>query len=308
MEHYDSAWKEAIRQHFRDFLEICFPAVAAEVDWDYPVEPLNTELDKMTPQSLAGRRRADALMRVRLLTGQDLVTLIHTEVQGQKDTDFLDRLAQYHWRILDNYSGSRVCTLVVLADTDPEWYPTSYQNSLLGCTLRLDFPVCKLLRLPGYPVRADSPVSWLIAGHRQAQATAGKPELRKAAKWRLVRGLYSTGLDGEQIRAFYRLLDWVLVLPPNMSYDFQAELTRYEEELQVAYITTAERIGREKGLEEGRKEGLRRALTETVLERWGVNVADRLATLPEARLVSLVRVAATADSFESWRLELEVSD
>jgi hypothetical protein len=41
----------------------------------------------------------------------------------------------------------------------------------------------------------------------------------------------------------YRFIDWVLALPKDLEIDFQEELTRYEKEKDMPYVTSAERIG-----------------------------------------------------------------
>ena len=47
MTDFDGAWKEALEQYFRPFLEFCFPDIAARVDWSKGFEFLDKELQKV---------------------------------------------------------------------------------------------------------------------------------------------------------------------------------------------------------------------------------------------------------------------
>ena len=48
---------------------------------------------------------------------------------------------------------------------------------------------------------------------------------------------------------------WLVFLPVEENKRFHEEITEYEEVKKMPYITTAERIGMEKGIEEGKKKG-----------------------------------------------------
>ena len=58
----------------------------------------------------------------------------------------------------------------------------------------------------------------------------------------------------------YRFLDWLMVLPKELDLKFQEEIKTFEEEMKVAYITTAKRIGIEKGMWEGKQQGLQEGI------------------------------------------------
>jgi hypothetical protein len=67
--HYDAAWKEIVRFLFRPLMLLCFPAIAAHIDWLVAIEFLNTELQSIAPRSRSRRRQVDTLVRVRFLDG-----------------------------------------------------------------------------------------------------------------------------------------------------------------------------------------------------------------------------------------------
>jgi hypothetical protein len=52
---YDGAWKYALEQFFPAFLDLCFPHVAAAIDWQQPFSFRNTELQQIAPEDQAGK-------------------------------------------------------------------------------------------------------------------------------------------------------------------------------------------------------------------------------------------------------------
>ncbi len=60
---FDGAWKEALEQYFRPFLEFCFPDIATQVDWPKGFEFLDKELEKVVRNAKLGKLRADKLVR-----------------------------------------------------------------------------------------------------------------------------------------------------------------------------------------------------------------------------------------------------
>ena len=63
------------------------------------------------------------------------------------------------------------------------------------------------------------------------------------------------GLNRDAILNLYKFLDWILVLPKDLAIRYNNYIHQIEEERTVAYITTAERIGMEKGYEQGMQQG-----------------------------------------------------
>jgi hypothetical protein len=53
----------------------------------------------------------------------------------------------------------------------------------------------------------------------------------------------------------YRLIDWFLVLPKELTVAFRRELFNYEKEKAMPYVTSIERLGRQEGRQEGRQAG-----------------------------------------------------
>jgi hypothetical protein len=118
MTDYDSPWKEMLDNYFPDFMAFFFPAVYAEIDWTRGYESLDAELQQVVRDAALGTRLADKLMKVWRRDGAEQIVLIHTEVQGNYDKDFLKRMYVYHYRLFDRYDRP-IVSLAVLGDLRP---------------------------------------------------------------------------------------------------------------------------------------------------------------------------------------------
>ncbi|HRI12225.1 MAG TPA: Yae1 family protein [Verrucomicrobiota bacterium] len=326
---YDGAWKETLEQYWHPFLALCFPAVAAGIDWSQPCRFLDKELQDVVRDSESGRRFVDKLVQVYRNDGSEQWVLVHVEVQSDPDAQLPGRMFQYHHRVSDRYQHP-VASLAVLADDQPGWQPGPYEAELWGCRVRFEYPVCKLLDLDdGLLERSDNQVAWVIAAQRAAQRTVKEPHNRKRLKMQLVRRLYERGFERNDILALFRLIDWQITLPAPLEIDFQREVEELEKEKVMPYVTSIERLGiqkgRQEGLQEGRQEGIQKGLLvgrveaarediqEALLARFGPLPAELIqaieAVSERAQLRRWLRLAVTVPSLEAFQGAMsEVAD
>jgi Domain of unknown function (DUF4351) len=108
---------------------------------------------------------------------------------------------------------------------------------------------------------SDNPFATAVMAHLQARATRRNPESRLQWKLRLIRRLYERGYARQDVLELFRFIDWVLTLPAGLEARLQAELIQLERERQMPYVTSIERMGIEKGLQQGEVIMLKRLLT-----------------------------------------------
>jgi hypothetical protein len=115
----------------------------------------------------------------------------------------------------------------------------------------------------------------------------------------MARGLYRAGLK-QEIRDFFRLIDWVLRLTPELDDVFWKRLEKLEKENNMPYITSVERIGMEKGRRE--------ALVDILEARFGElpkTVLRRIAELSDLeKFRELSRLAATVEDLKGFEEQL----
>jgi hypothetical protein len=276
---YDSPWKEALDLYFEAFVALFFPAMHREIDWSRPYVALDKELQKVTPDAEQGRRIVDKLVQVWRINGQEEWILIHLEVQGQEESQFALRMFVYNCRLVERYNRA-VVSIAVLADEEPGWRPQGFHRELWGCSTDFRFPIVKLLDYAAQSdalEQSDNPFAKFVLAHLKALETRSDDASRYAWKLRLVRGLFERGLAAEEIRKLFRLIDWLMALPIPLAEQFHDELTRIEEEKQMPYVTSTERIaeeralkkGLEEGREKGREEGLKLGIRALLASRFG---------------------------------------
>ena len=253
MTEYDSPWKEFLDAFLKPFMEFGFRDLHDAIDWSQPVIALDKELQQID----AGLRTVDKLVEVSLLDGASKWLLIHVEVQSQRVEKFAERMFVYYYRIRDKYDKPLV-SLAVLGDNHPDWRPDCYTESHFGCREEFRFPIIKLLDyaedIAGLE-RSDNVFATMVLAHLLTQQTAGDPVNREQWKLRLMRSLYERGKSSDEIRQMFRVIDWMMDLPPALAIQFESALEQIEKEKKMPYVTSIERRAKEEGREEGREEG-----------------------------------------------------
>jgi len=103
---------------------------------------------------------------------------------------------------------------------------------------------------------SDNIFGVVVLAYLESLETKGNLDKRFLSKLSLIKKLYEKGYKKKDTINLYRFIDWVINLSPDLEKDLIEEVKRYEEVINMKYITTAERLGREEGLKEGLKQGL----------------------------------------------------
>ena len=310
----DSVWKEVITFFLRQFLAFFFPHIHAVIDWEQPIEFLDTELAKLEPDSEVGKRLADKLVKVFRLDGSQSILLIHIEVQGYYDTHFAERMFIYRYRIFDLFKHP-VVSLAVFTDDNNNYRPNVYEENYLGVRLRFEYPFVKLIDYrPDWELLEQdlNPFAIVVMAHLKVLELTKTGDVKALAVWKynLVVMAYERGYDQQWVRQLYRFLDWLVRLPAALKVSFEARIRQYEEEKQMPFVTGFEQVGIEKGLLQGKLEGKlegKRDLTLKVLTaRVGqlpAEIQTRIAQLSEADLDALTIASlnySTLTELENW--------
>ncbi|MGI0493277.1 hypothetical protein ACN4EG_15950 [Alkalinema pantanalense CENA528] len=257
LDEQDSPWKKVLRLYFREALDFFFPEIAQVVDWAKPIEFLDKELLKLAPTAVMGKRYADQLVKLHRNQGQDIYLLIHVEIQAVPEKGFAKRIYTYSFRILD-YFDRHATSIAILCDGKPDWRPSRYSVTQPGTTLNFEFSTVKLLDYRDRWAeleRSQNPFAWVVMAHLKMQETRRNKASRKDWKLRLIRSLCESGYNKTDVLNLFNFIDWILGLPEALESEFWWELQAYEEERQVPYITSVERIGYDRGKVEGLQEG-----------------------------------------------------
>ncbi len=301
----DGAWKEALRRHLRQFLFILFPSVHDAIDWTQPVVFLDKELRAVARKAKLGKRHADVFVQVSLKTGETQLLYLHVEVQNEPDKHLPRRVYGYNYR-LEDYVGQEVVSLVILADGDPKWRPDRYARSVLNNRLEFVFGSQKLLDFESQRaqlLQKAEAAGLLILAQLDELKFRRKPAELRQRKFGLIKQLYIAGHSKEDIQAIYELIDWMITLPDLEESRLLADIETYESDQTMPYITSAERIGIEKGIEKGK----RGFLLQNLKVRFGPlkdDVAKRIELLDEEQLDELFSLSIQAKSLNEFCQQL----
>ena len=295
---FDTPWKEAIDASFESFMAFFFPDAHAGIDWSRGYERLDKELRKAIPHAEAGNRVVDFLAKVWRNGGEEEWVLVHAEVQSSATADFAQRMYVYNSRLYG--LGLRpVASFAILADERPNWRPSEFGYTLWGCRVSFAFPIVKLADLDRPILEASENLfATVVLAHLETRATQNDLESRRQSKFALVRRLYDRGLSATTVRLLFRVIDWMMSLGEVLEAEFWADLNRFEQERQMPYVTSVERIGIQKGLALGRAEGLHRAIERRLRRRFGDEATALMpavqAIVDETRLDALLDASIAA--------------
>lgn len=316
----DSPWKELIDAEFESFFHFFAPHAAIDVDWSVAPVSLDTELQALSVGAERGRRYADKLVRVKKKSCDDVLVLVHVEVQGRSDPYFASRMATYRRRIEERWARP-VFSMAVLADDSPSWRPHEYVDELWGNHVRFVFHSVKLL---DYAPRIDALLhddnvfALAVVAHLRTRASRKNPRQRFAWKVELTRLLHERGHDRERIQNLFQFIDWLLILPAVLRVRYTAEVDRIHEEKRMPYVTSVEREhiaaaerlalqqGMQQGMQQGRRDGQAAVILRLLERRWGGvddEVRATVAALSPERLEALADGLldfASVDEVRRW--------
>ncbi|MGM0694661.1 MAG: Rpn family recombination-promoting nuclease/putative transposase [Pseudomonadota bacterium] len=276
---FDSPWKEALEHYFPQFLELLLPEMHRDIDWQRPHEFLDKELQQVVRDTDAGRRHTDKLVKVFTLDGSETWVLVHVEVQGKADRHFNARMFRYYYRLQDKYPQRRIASVAILTDTGSHRAVGYHEQALWKTRLSFTFPVVDLPRLGSdrKPFEnSANPFAVIVLAQLEAHRTKDDDNARLVTKFSLMKRLYRRGYSRTEVLELLRLIDWMLALPPALEEKLEAQMARFEEEIQMSYVTSFERIAEKRGVEQGMQQGESRALMRMLVKQ----LTLKFGTLP----------------------------
>jgi len=290
---YDSPWKDVLKHFFPAFMMFCLPDIAQEIDWSRNHEFLDKELHALLRDQKIGKRIADKLVKVWLQNGEECWLLIHIEVQAQPEPDFPQRMYIYNYRIFD-YHHQPIVSIAILADDDPHWRPSTYKRVYWQTKLFFEFETIKLLDYRGQEEKLSqnsNPFAIVIWAHLAALQTKQQDALRFQSKTTITRALYEHGFSKQYVINLFRFIDWIMALPKPLELEYTKIIEQLEEEKQMAYITSVERIGMQKGWQQGHHEGLQEGRQEGFHQGREKAMKELAAKLLQEKILPIDRVA-----------------
>lgn len=286
---YDLPWKDIIEAYFEAFIQFFFPEIHTEIDWSRGYEFLDQELSQVVRDAELGKRVVDKLVKVWTRSGDETWVLLNIEVQSQEESNFGARIFTHYYRLRDRYDVP-IVNLAILGDERANWRPGLFRAAQWGCEVDFRFPIVKLVDYQSRWVELEesrNPFAIVVMAHLKTKETKKDLPARKEWKFRLTRMLYEREYERQDILNLFRFIDWILELPEGLKQEFKSDLKRYEQEKQMPYITSIERMG----IEQGRQEGERSILLRQLTRKFGLLSEETIAQVSRLSIEHLDELA-----------------
>ncbi|EDP46570.1 hypothetical protein [Rickettsiella grylli] len=109
---------------------------------------------------------------------------------------------------------------------------------------------------------SNNPFAIVVLVHLIFLETKKDPKARFIMKLRLTQLLYERGYGRDYVINLLKVIDWALVIPKDLELEYKEKLHELEEEKNMSYITSFERLSREEGLQQGLQKGRQEGLEQ----------------------------------------------
>ena len=241
---FDNPWKSILEKYFQEFMVFFFPEIHDDINWAQGHDFMDQELQQIVRDADLSKRYVDKLVKVWKLNGSERLVFVHIEIQSQEDSDFSSRMFVYNYRIRDCYDA-KIVSLAILGDDRSNWRPEPFRDELWGCEVTFRFPMVKLLDYEPRWLELEAsrnPFAIAVMAHLKTKETQKDPQSRKEWRFQLTRRLYEQGFERQDIMELFLFVDWMMELPEGLKREFKTELDQYEQEKQMRYVSSIEKI------------------------------------------------------------------
>ncbi len=244
----DEAWKDILKVYLKEFLELYWPEAFHNIDWAKGYEFLEQEFIKIDKPRKKEKRVLDTLIKVWHKNGSEQWLLLHLEIQGRKKNSFDERIYIYNYRAFDRHL-TKVASMAILIDNNKKWRPNEYYHELWGCSVKMKFPVLKLIDFKGREqelLNSKNPFEVIMGAQLNAIGIRNNSQ-RLRRKKTIIKMLYERGFGREEIINIGRFLEGIFPLSYRDKLSYTNFVKEIEEDMSVSYLTSFEEIGIEKG-------------------------------------------------------------
>lgn len=273
---YDAAWKTILEAFEVEVVEVLFPEIFGDIDWDAGTESLDLELAEIQREIFdkdsAEKIISDKIIKVRLKDNNSKILFIHVEVQSySSDEDaFGERMFRYFYRIWDkfrykNRDKSEVIAAAIYTYKGKRGKDEKYVYKvpkLEDEILTYNFRTIDVEKLDLEKISFDNPLRIVFIIAQTLLNTSTKDIDIYNAKIQLAEELieYDKVQNEEQIKALADFLEYLFLIQDK---ELENKYEEYRKERGGAIKMTVDQIrqkyyeqkGIEKGIEQGREEG-----------------------------------------------------
>lgn len=260
----DGPWKHILSSFLHQFMELCLPKIADQIDWSKSYQKLSAEFEKRITENVKLKRIADTVFEVHMKNGKKKMLLVHLEIQGQKQPSFPKRMHEYNF-LISEVVNKDVISIAILLDKELLWRPDVFERVdpfLNKPYLQFYYHVVKIAdheeKLDALKLEKN-----IFSLALRAQLAIMKTDVeteKLEIKLELTEELLKLGLSKEQTYDLYKFIDWLIYLPTLMK-EYNKRADELADAYEAPYISTAQQViikSREEGIKEGLQEGIKK--------------------------------------------------
>jgi predicted transposase YdaD len=285
----DILWKVVMEEVFEDLLRFVFTDADQVYDIERGFEFLDKELAEMYPEPAkkTDTRFADKLVKVFNREGREEWVLIHIEIQGEtkkKDRPlFAERMLRYFIRIWDRLQKP-VSAVAIFTGPDGKKMPDRFEYVYRKTRLIYEYDTLSILDFTDDKLReSNNPFALVVLAAKTSLLEGKVPDLELLERKVLIANiLLAKSIPERKIRAIFVFLENnVRFADPEMNSNFRGRIQSQDKNNIMGIDEYLKQVGKEEGLEEGRKEEREhssRLFVENLLKDSGFSV-EKIASL-----------------------------
>ena len=290
---YDAAWKTILEAFEVEVVEVLFPEIFNDIDWDAETESLDLELSEIQREIFdkdsAEKIISDKIIKVRLKDNNSKILFIHVEVQSySSDEDvFGERMFRYFYRIWDrfrykNNDKSEVIAAAIYTYKGGRGKDKQYVYRIPKIEdeiLTYNFRTIDVEQLDLNKIGDDNPLKLVFKMAKVLLETSPDDRDIYNAKIELAEELikYDKVKNEEQVKALADFLEYLFLIKDK---ELENKYEEYKRERGGAVRMTVDQIRQkyyeQKGREEGREEGIEEGIKKTAINLLKMGMSDSI--------------------------------
>ncbi len=286
---YDAAWKTILEAFEIEVVEVLFPEIFNDIDWEIGTESLDLELSEIQREIFdkdsAEKIISDKIIKVRLKDNNSKILFIHVEVQNySSDEDaFGERMFRYFYRIWDkfrykNKDKSEIVAAAIYTYKGERGKDKQYVYKIPKIKdeiLTYNFRTIDIEKLDLNKISDENPLKLVFKMAKVLLDT--KPDDRDIynAKIELAEELikYDKVKNEEQIKALADFLEYLFLIQDK---ELENKYEEYKRERGGAVRMTVDQIRQKYYEQKGRKQGQEEATKKTAVNLLKMGISDKV--------------------------------
>ncbi|MEG2458181.1 MAG: Rpn family recombination-promoting nuclease/putative transposase, partial [Bacilli bacterium] len=265
---FDSAWKSILEAFEIEIVELLFPEIFNEIEWEHGAESLDLELKEIQKdifdKDSAEKVISDKIIKVRLKNDESKLLFIHVEVQSYSSSKevFGERMFRYFYRIWDRFrykceDKSEIIAAAIYTYKGSRGKDTSYvykipemdKDILVYNFKTIDVEAIELER-----ISEDNPLRLVFKMAKSLLEIKPSDKNIYEAKIKLAEELadYDKVKNNEQIKALVDFLEYLFLIQDE---ELENKYEKYKREKGGVLKMTIEEIRKLHYKQEGKEEG-----------------------------------------------------